>query len=47
MKKDEGIRSLRVLKLKVISKRLSPKKKKKDQKLNSKYIVVLEVITVY
>ena len=47
MKKDEGIKSLRVLKLKVINKRLSPKKKKKDQKLKSRYIVVLEVITVY
>lgn len=47
MKKEEGIRSLSVLKLNVISRRLSPKKKKKHQKLNNKYIVTREVTTVY
>jgi len=34
IKNEEGIRSLRVLKLKVMSSKLSPKKKKKHQKVN-------------
>ena len=45
-KDDEAIVSIGVLKLKVINSNISPKKKKKHQKLNKKYEVDLEVIVV-
>jgi hypothetical protein len=46
IKKCEGIKSDTVLKLNIISKRNSPKKKKKHQKVNNTYVVVRDVMIV-
>jgi hypothetical protein len=43
---EDVIVSMGVLKLNVINNSISPKKKKKHQKLNKKYEVDLEVIVV-
>jgi hypothetical protein len=45
-KKLEGIKSFKVLKLKVVKSKISPKKKKKHQKVNNKYVVDLDVSNV-
>jgi hypothetical protein len=42
----DGVKSDNVLKLNISNKSNSPKKKKKHQKLNKKYVVDLDVIIV-
>jgi hypothetical protein len=42
-KKLDGIKSFKVLKLKVVNNKISPKKKKKHQKKKRRYIVDLDV----